>query len=160
MSEWMLASVAAATPLRYAALRYFNVAGSDSGGRVGQATPKATLLIKVACEVAVGKRTHLSVFGTDYPTGDGTGVRDYIHVEDLATAHLDALDLPARRGRLDHPQRRLRPRLQRAPGDRQRAAGDRQDAHGQGGAPPGRRPPGAGRARGADPHRNWAGNRS
>jgi UDP-glucose 4-epimerase len=91
MSEWMLASVAAATPLRYAALRYFNVAGSDSGGRVGQATPNATLLIKVACEVAVGKRTHLSVFGTDYPTGDGTGVRDYIHVEDLATAHLDAL---------------------------------------------------------------------
>lgn len=91
MSEWMLASVAQATPLRYAALRYFNVAGSDSGGRVGQATPNATLLIKVACEVAVGKRTHLSVFGTDYPTGDGTGVRDYIHVEDLATAHLDAL---------------------------------------------------------------------
>ncbi len=91
MSEWMLASVAAATPLRYAALRYFNVAGSDSGGRVGQATPNATLLIKVACEVAVGKRSHLSVFGTDYPTGDGTGVRDYIHVEDLATAHLDAL---------------------------------------------------------------------
>ena len=91
MSEWMLAGVAQATPLRYAALRYFNVAGSDSGGRVGQATPNATLLIKVACEVAVGKRTHLSVFGTDYPTGDGTGVRDYIHVEDLATAHLDAL---------------------------------------------------------------------
>ncbi|MBS0581146.1 MAG: UDP-glucose 4-epimerase GalE [Proteobacteria bacterium] len=91
MSEWMLASVAQATPLRYAALRYFNVAGSDSGGRVGQATPNATLLIKVACEVAVGKRPHLSIFGTDYPTGDGTGVRDYIHVEDLATAHLDAL---------------------------------------------------------------------
>jgi UDP-glucose 4-epimerase len=91
MSEWMLASVAQASPLRYAALRYFNVAGSDSGGRVGQATPNATLLIKVACEVAVGKRTHLSIFGTDYPTGDGTGVRDYIHVEDLATAHLDAL---------------------------------------------------------------------
>ncbi len=91
MSEWMLASVAHATPLRYAALRYFNVAGSDSGGRVGQASPNATLLIKVACEVAVGKRTHLSIFGTDYPTGDGTGVRDYIHVEDLATAHLDAL---------------------------------------------------------------------
>jgi UDP-glucose 4-epimerase len=91
MSEWMLASVAQATPLRYAALRYFNVAGSDSAGRVGQASPNATLLIKVACEVAVGKRTHLSVFGTDYPTADGTGVRDYIHVEDLATAHLDAL---------------------------------------------------------------------
>ena len=104
MSEWMLASVAGATPLRYAALRYFNVAGSDPAGRVGQASPNATLLIKVACEVAVGKRTHLSVFGTDYPTGDGTGVRDYIHVEDLATAHLDALDLPARRRRLDDPE--------------------------------------------------------
>jgi UDP-glucose 4-epimerase len=59
---------------------------------VGQATPHATLLVKVACEAAVGKRTHISIFGTDYPTPDGTGVRDYIHVEDLATAHLDALD--------------------------------------------------------------------
>ncbi len=98
MSEWMLASVAQASPLTYAALRYFNVAGSDSGGRVGQATPNATLLIKVACEVAVGKRPHLSVFGTDYPTGDGTGVRDYIHVEDLATAHLDALTYLRARG--------------------------------------------------------------
>jgi UDP-glucose 4-epimerase len=91
MSEWMLASVAQASPLRYAALRYFNVAGSDSGGRIGQATPDATLLIKVACEAAVGKRSHVSIFGTDFPTEDGTGVRDYIHVEDLATAHLDAL---------------------------------------------------------------------
>jgi UDP-glucose 4-epimerase len=91
MSEWMLASVAQASPLRYAALRYFNVAGSDSAGRIGQATPNATLLIKVACEVAIGKRPHLSIFGTDYATPDGTGVRDYIHVEDLASAHLDAL---------------------------------------------------------------------
>ena len=91
MSEWMLAAVAHATPLRYAALRYFNVAGSDTGGRIGQATPNATLLIKVACEVAVGKRPELAIFGTDYPTPDGTGVRDYIHVEDLARAHLDAL---------------------------------------------------------------------
>ncbi|MBV8782682.1 MAG: UDP-glucose 4-epimerase GalE [Gammaproteobacteria bacterium] len=92
MSEWMLAAVAQASPLRYAALRYFNVAGSDPQGRIGQATPNATLLIKVACEVAVGKRPYLSVFGTDYPTPDGTGVRDYIHVDDLARAHLDALD--------------------------------------------------------------------
>lgn len=92
MSEWMLAAVAQASPLRYAALRYFNVAGSDSGGRIGQATRNATLLIKVACEAAVGKRDHVSIFGTDYPTADGTGVRDYIHVEDLARAHLDALD--------------------------------------------------------------------
>jgi UDP-glucose 4-epimerase len=91
MSEWMLRDVAASSPLRYVALRYFNVAGSDSGGRIGQATPKATLLIKVACEAAVGKRPHVSIYGTDYPTPDGTGVRDYIHVEDLATAHLDAL---------------------------------------------------------------------
>jgi UDP-glucose 4-epimerase len=91
MSEWMLAGVAHATPLRYAALRYFNVAGCDSSGRIGQASPNATLLVKVACEAAVGKRAELSIFGTDYPTPDGTGVRDYIHVEDLAAAHLDAL---------------------------------------------------------------------
>ena len=91
ISEWMLRDVAASSPLRYVALRYFNVAGSDSAGRIGQATPKATLLIKVACEAAVGKRPHVSIYGTDYPTPDGTGVRDYIHVEDLATAHLDAL---------------------------------------------------------------------
>jgi len=91
MSEWMLAAVAQSSSLRYAALRYFNVAGSDSGGRIGQATPNATLLIKVACEAAVGKRAHISIFGTDYPTADGTGVRDYIHVEDLASAHVDAL---------------------------------------------------------------------
>jgi UDP-glucose 4-epimerase len=92
MSEWMLASVAQATPLTYAALRYFNVAGSDSAGRIGQATPNATLLVKVACEVAVGRRPHVAIFGTDYDTEDGTGVRDYIHVDDLAAAHLDALD--------------------------------------------------------------------
>jgi UDP-glucose 4-epimerase len=91
MSEWMLASVAHASSLTYSALRYFNVAGSDPRGRIGQATPNATLLVKVACEVAVGRRAQVSIFGTDYPTPDGTGVRDYIHVEDLAAAHLDAL---------------------------------------------------------------------
>jgi UDP-glucose 4-epimerase len=91
MSEWMLASVAQASALKYVALRYFNVAGSDSAGRIGQATPNATLLVKVACEVAAGKRAEVEIFGTDYPTADGTGVRDYIHVEDLAAAHLDAL---------------------------------------------------------------------
>jgi UDP-glucose 4-epimerase len=91
MSEWMLRDVAASSPLRYVALRYFNVAGSDTGGRIGQATAKATLLIKVACEAVVGKRPHVSIYGTDFATPDGTGVRDYIHVEDLATAHLDAL---------------------------------------------------------------------
>jgi UDP-glucose 4-epimerase len=92
MSEWMLRDVSAASDLKHVALRYFNVAGSDSQCRVGQATPKATLLVKVACEAVVGKPPHVSIFGTDYPTPDGTGVRDYIHVEDLATAHLDALD--------------------------------------------------------------------
>jgi UDP-glucose 4-epimerase len=91
MSEWMLRDLAAAGGPSYVALRYFNVAGSDPGGRIGQSTPKATLLVKVACEVAVGRRDALTIFGTDYATPDGTGVRDYIHVEDLATAHLDAL---------------------------------------------------------------------
>jgi UDP-glucose 4-epimerase len=91
MSEWMLAGVAQASPLTYAALRYFNVAGSDCGGRIGQATRNATLLVKVACEAAVGKRAEVAIFGTDLPTPDGTGVRDYIHVDDLASAHLDAL---------------------------------------------------------------------
>jgi UDP-glucose 4-epimerase len=92
MSEWMLRDVAAASALRYVALRYFNVAGSDTSGRIGQATPAATLLVKVACEAAVGKRSGMAVYGTDYPTPDGTGVRDYLHVEDLAAAHLDALN--------------------------------------------------------------------
>jgi UDP-glucose 4-epimerase len=91
MSEWMLRDVAAISPLRYVALRYFNVAGSDPGGRIGQATQGATLLTKVACEAMVGKRPHVSVFGSDYPTPDGTGMRDYLHVEDLAAAHLNAL---------------------------------------------------------------------
>ena len=92
MSEHMLRDLSAATPLRHVILRYFNVAGCDPGGRIGQSTREATLLIKVACEHAVGKRDRLSVFGTDYPTPDGTCVRDYIHVDDLAAAHLDALD--------------------------------------------------------------------
>ena len=92
MSEWMLRDVAAVNPLRYVALRYFNVAGSDPAGRIGQSTPGATLLTKVACEAMVGKRPHVAVFGTDYPTPDGTGVRDYLHVEDLAGAHLNALE--------------------------------------------------------------------
>src|SRR5690606_8441253 len=91
MTEWMLRDVAAVNPLRYVALRYFNVAGSDPQARIGQSTPNATLLVKVACEAAVGKRSHVTVFGTDYPTPDGTGVRDYIHVEDLADAHVKAL---------------------------------------------------------------------
>jgi len=92
MSEWMLRDLSAATPLAHVALRYFNVAGSDPAGRIGQSTEKATLLIKVAAEAAVGRRDKVFIFGTDYDTPDGTGVRDYIHVEDLASAHLKALD--------------------------------------------------------------------
>ncbi|MDX1252530.1 MAG: UDP-glucose 4-epimerase GalE [Gammaproteobacteria bacterium] len=92
MSEWILRDLSAATDLRHVVLRYFNVAGSDPQGRIGQSTRDATLLIKVACEAAVGKRASVSIFGADYPTSDGTGVRDYIHVEDLADAHLKALD--------------------------------------------------------------------
>jgi UDP-glucose 4-epimerase len=92
MSEMMLRDLGKATDMRHTILRYFNVAGSDPQGRIGQSTEKATLLIKVAAEVAVGKREQLYVFGTDYPTADGTGVRDYIHVDDLADAHVKALD--------------------------------------------------------------------
>lgn len=92
MTEWMLRDLAEAGGPRYVALRYFNVAGCEPGGSIGQSTPKATLLVKVACEAATGRRAGVSIFGTDYPTPDGTGLRDYIHVEDLATAHLDALD--------------------------------------------------------------------
>ena len=92
MTEWMLRDLSLASPMRHIALRYFNVAGSDPGGRIGQSTAKATLLIKVACEAAIGIRDKVCIFGTDYPTEDGTGIRDYIHVEDLASAHLKALD--------------------------------------------------------------------
>ena len=91
MSEWMLRDLSAASALRHVALRYFNVAGCDPRGRIGQSTQRATLLVKVAAEAAVGARPAVQVFGTDYPTVDGTGVRDYIHVVDLAAAHLAAL---------------------------------------------------------------------
>jgi UDP-glucose 4-epimerase len=91
MTEWMLRDAAAAHGLAYVTLRYFNVAGADPTGRAGQSTPNATHLIKIACETALGKRRQLEVFGTDYPTPDGTGIRDYIHVSDLVAAHLDAL---------------------------------------------------------------------
>ncbi len=92
MTEHMLRDLGAASGLGYVILRYFNVAGSDPQGRIGQSTPGATLLMKVAAEQALGKRDALYIFGTDYPTPDGTGVRDYIHVEDLADAHLKAID--------------------------------------------------------------------
>ncbi len=92
MTEMMLSDVAAAHDFSFVALRYFNVAGSDPRGRTGQSTKGATHLIKVAAETAVGKRPTIEVYGSDYPTADGTGVRDYIHVTDLAHAHLAALD--------------------------------------------------------------------
>ncbi len=98
MSEWMLRDLAAVSDFRYVSLRYFNVAGSDPQGRIGQSTRAATLLIKVACEAALGMRPYVSIFGTDYDTPDGTGVRDYIHVEDVARAHVDALDYLRRGG--------------------------------------------------------------
>jgi UDP-glucose 4-epimerase len=93
MTERMLTDVAAAHPMNFCALRYFNVAGADPRGRSGQSTAGATHLIKVAVEAASGKRSHVDVFGTDYDTPDGTGVRDYIHVSDLAAAHVLALEL-------------------------------------------------------------------
>ena len=92
MTERMLADVSAAHPLNHCALRYFNVAGADPQGRTGQSTAGATHLIKVAVEAALGKRDHVAVFGTDFDTRDGTGVRDYIHVSDLAAAHVLALE--------------------------------------------------------------------
>lgn len=91
MSEWMLRDTAFAHGLKYVALRYFNVAGSDPLARMGQRTPDATHLIKVCCQAALGMRDSVSIFGTDYHTNDGTGIRDYIHIEDLARAHLVAL---------------------------------------------------------------------
>ncbi len=91
MTELMLKDVSAAHDFRYTALRYFNVAGADPQGETGQSTPQATHLIKVACETALGQRPQMSLFGTDYETADGTGVRDYIHVSDLVEAHRLAL---------------------------------------------------------------------
>jgi UDP-glucose 4-epimerase len=110
ITEWMLRDVVAAlgqrgaaadARFRYVALRYFNVAGASLDGTLGQATPAATHLIKVACEAACGVRDKVTVFGTDYPTPDGTCIRDYIHVEDLARAHLDALAYLDRGGASD-----------------------------------------------------------
>lgn len=92
ITEWMLEDTARAHDLGYMALRYFNVAGADSGGRTGQATPKATHLIKVTTQTALGVRPEMEIFGTDYPTPDGTCIRDYIHVTDLARIHVRALD--------------------------------------------------------------------
>jgi UDP-glucose 4-epimerase len=91
MSERLIADYALVSDLRYVILRYFNVAGAEIGGTLGQSGKKATHLIKVACDAALGKRPNVSIFGTDFDTPDGTGIRDYIHVDDLARAHIDAL---------------------------------------------------------------------
>ncbi len=91
MSETIIQDYGKASDLKYVILRYFNVAGADSSGKIGQSNKKANHLIKVACDAALGIREAAYIFGTDYPTPDGTGVRDYIHVEDLAAAHVDAL---------------------------------------------------------------------
>jgi len=101
MTEIMLADAARAHDLHFVALRYFNVAGADPRGRTGQSTPRATHLIKVACETALGKRPQMEVFGTDYSTPDGTCIRDYIHVKDLARAHSAALAYLRKGGRSD-----------------------------------------------------------
>ena len=91
VTEWILRDTAAAHGFDYVALRYFNVAGADPAGRTGQSTPNATHLIKIAGQAAIGQRDHIEIFGEDYPTPDGTCIRDYIHVSDLAAAHVDAL---------------------------------------------------------------------
>ncbi|MFN5538731.1 MAG: UDP-glucose 4-epimerase GalE [Candidatus Melainabacteria bacterium] len=91
MTEQIIQDIAAVHKLKFCILRYFNVAGADSQSRIGQRTPNATHLIKVACQAATGKGDSVSIFGTDYPTPDGTAIRDYIHVDDLASAHLLAL---------------------------------------------------------------------
>jgi UDP-glucose 4-epimerase len=101
MTEWMLADTALAHDFRHVALRYFNVAGADPKGRTGQSTPRATHLIKRACQVALGRYDALDIFGTDYPTPDGTGIRDYIHIADLVIAHVLALDYLRGGGRAD-----------------------------------------------------------
>jgi len=98
MTEWMLQDASRAHDFRFVALRYFNVAGADPKGRTGQSTPRATHLIKRACQVALDRVPRLDIFGTDFPTPDGTGVRDYIHVSDLVDAHLIALDHLAKGG--------------------------------------------------------------
>jgi len=102
MTERMLEDASAAYPFNYGALRYFNVAGADPQGRTGQIGKGSTHLIKVAVEAAVGKREQVAVYGSDYPTPDGTCIRDYIHVSDLAAAHVAALDWLAQ-----HPDRNL-----------------------------------------------------
>ena len=150
LTEVMLRDVAAAHNMRYVVLRYFNVAGCDPAMRHGQSTANATHLIKVAIQTALGMRPHMEVFGTDYPTKDGTCIRDYIHVSDLIAAHVQALDHLGEGGESLVDELRLRPRLYRVRGHRDGAAGLGQAGGGQDRPAPGRR---SGHHRGGfDPH--------
>ena len=153
MSEWMLADAAAAHRFECVSLRYFNVAGADGGGRTGQDSPAATHLIKIACEAALGRREGVEIYGEDYDTPDGTCIRDYVHVTDLADAHLAALTHLEGGGRLPDPQLRVRQRRLGAPGPGRRRGGRRPAPEPVERAPaPRRRGPPGGR-RGAHPRR-------
>src|SRR5262252_7544251 len=139
MTEIVLRDASTAHGLRHVILRYFNVAGADPLGRTGQSTKAATHLIKVAVETALGLRPKMDVFGTDYPTRDGTCIRDYIHVSDLVAAHADAL-LPAQRRRLHDAQLWLWSWLLRAGSDRDRETRVRRRFQGRVCGPSGGRP--------------------
>ena len=145
MSEIMLHDAGKAHGLRFVILRYFNVAGADPKLRTGQATPAATHLIKVACETATGKRSKMDVFGTDYPTPDGTCIRDYIHVSDLVQAHSAALAYLRSGGVKRDIQLRLRPGFFSVRGDRRRTARKRTRFSRRCFRPPARRRAGVGR---------------
>ena len=136
MVEWMLQDAGRAHDLRYVALRYFNVAGADPQGRLGQSTPNATHLIKRGVQTALGRHPSMDIFGEDYPTRDGTCVRDYIQVTDLIDAHLAALAYLARRRREPDLQLRLWPRRDGQRGDRSRQARLRRRFQGQSRAAP------------------------
>ena len=150
MVEWMLEDAARAYDFRYVALRYFNVAGADPKGRLGQSTPNATHLIKRAVQTALGIHPKIEIFGEDYPTRDGTCVRDYIQVTDLIDAHLRALAYLRAGGAERRLQLRLRPR-----GDGQ--GGDRGRQTGVGRRFPGRRLAAARRRPGGDRRQGGAG---
>ena len=139
MTEWMLEDASRAHGLRAMSLRYFNVAGADPEGRSGQSAPMATHLIKRAAQVVLGRVPHLDIFGTDYPTPDGTGIRDYIHVSDLIGAHLLALDALSNGAVSATYNVGLRPRLERARSGAGYRSGDRAAAAGEGKSAPRRR---------------------
>ena len=131
MAERLLTDIAAgASQMTFAILRYFNVAGADPEARIGEATPDNNHLVKIALETALGHRNSMTINGTDYPTEDGTCIRDYIHVEDLAAAHVAALKHLRERQPIDGLQLRLRPRPQRPRGDRHGKSGHRRRLRG------------------------------